>query len=256
MPSPAKPWLYALVLVLPAAFLLTLAVNRRSPGDPTTEPRPRELAEWNERHAALVATARKGGVDVLFLGDSITRGWESAGAEVWNARFGRWRPANFGIDGDGTQHVLWRITEGHELDGIDPKVVVLLVGTNNLGAGTPDRIAGAVGTIIAGLRTQKPGAGVLLLGVLPKVRGPVPAADRVPAEALDPGVKEVNTRIAKFDDGRAVRYLDAGGGFLDGTGGLSRDVMYDFVHPTTKGYTILADAIEKPVGELLVGRRP
>src|SRR5205814_1275689 len=111
-----------------------LYADDKKPSHTAVTPVPREQAPWVKRHKAFLERAKQGDVDVLFLGDSITQGWEGAGKQVWKDHFEKLKAANFGIGGDQTQHVLWRITEGKELEGIHPKVIVLMIGTNNMGA--------------------------------------------------------------------------------------------------------------------------
>src|SRR5690348_111913 len=102
------------------------------------------------RHKAFLEIAKKGGVEVLFLGDSITHGWE--GQAAWKKYFEPLKAANFGIGGDRTQHVLWRITEGKELEGINPKAAVIMIGTNNMGPNSSEEIADGVAAIVSTLR--------------------------------------------------------------------------------------------------------
>jgi lysophospholipase L1-like esterase len=211
----------------------------------TTEP------NWKARHEKFLARAKEGGVDVLFLGDSITQGWEGAGKEAWKKTFEPLKAANFGIGGDRTEDVLWRITEGKELEGIDPKAVVLMIGTNNTGTNSAEEIASGVTAIVKTLRDKEPQAKVLLLGVFPRA-GKRPAdATKVAGEELHPKIKEINQRIGKLDDGKHVVYLDIGGEFLDKDGALSKEIMPDFLHLSPKGYAIWAEAVEGKVKELL-----
>ncbi len=223
-------------------------------GNPATKPEPRKDKGWVARHEAFQAKAKAGGVDVLFLGDSITQGWEGNGREAWAKTFAPLKAANFGIGGDRTQHVLWRITEGKELEGIDPKVVVLMIGTNNIGSDSAEQIAEGVSAIVSEVRKQKPKAKVLLLGVFPRSGKPAKElkTDSVATAAeLQPKVKAINERLAKLDDGKNVKYLDIGDKFLNPDGGLPKDNMPDFLHLSPKGYEIWADAIKKPVEQML-----
>src|SRR5271165_180096 len=127
---------------------LVLLGNTAQSGDkknPATTPAPRDKG-WVKRHDGFVEIAKKGDVDLLFLGDSITDGWRGQ-KKIWDKAFGEYKPANFGIGGDQTQHVLWRIQNG-ELDGIKPKVAVLMIGTNNTGGHSAEQIADGVTTIV------------------------------------------------------------------------------------------------------------
>lgn len=222
--------------------------------NPATTPVPKTDKGWVTRHESFVAKAKAGGVDLLFLGDSITHGWEGGGKDVWKSRFAPLKAANFGIGGDRTQHVLWRITEGKELEGIDPKVAVLMIGTNNIGSDSADQIAAGVAAIVAELQKQKPHIKVLVLGVFP--RSGKQAKDLKDPKVVAPGefqpkVKAINEKLAKLDDGKAVKYLDIGDKFLTPEGVLTKEIMPDFLHLTPKGYEIWADAIREPVEKLL-----
>ena len=196
-------------------------------------------AGFLKTHEGYVAIAKAGGVDVLFLGDSITAGWRGS-KEIWDKSFGSYKPANFGIGGDRTQHVLWRITNG-ELDGIKPKVVVLMIGTNNSGSDDDAGIAKGVTAIVKAIHEKSPATKVLLLAVFP--RGEKPNAQR---EKLT----KVNQTIAKLDDGKSVHYLDIGAKFLTADGTLTKDIMPDFLHLSKAGYQIWADAITPKLAEL------
>ena len=221
----------------------TAAVAESRPADP-----------WTERHACFVERSKKGGVEVLFLGDSITHRWEVEGKAVWAELPAPWKVAEYGIGGDRTQHLLWRIGAGKELAGIDPKVIVVLIGTNNIGNNSPAEIEAGANAILIELRKQKPNSHVLLLGLLPRGGMPVPPGDRVaPAESLQPKVVEINGRLAKFDDD-TVTYLDLGSKFLDGDGGLPQKLMPDYLHLSSEGYAVLAEALRKPVDDLLSGK--
>jgi lysophospholipase L1-like esterase len=184
---------------------------------------------------------------VLFLGDSITERWANNAA--WKKSFAPLKAANFGIGGDRTEHVLWRITEGKELEGITPKVAVLLIGANNFHM-KGEEIAVGIEAIVTELRKAKPQMKIFLLGIFP--RGPRKPSDPtkvVPEE--QPKTKAINDRIAKLDDGRSVFFMDIGGKFLNKDGHLLQENMPDFLHLSPKGYEIWADAIEGKVRELL-----
>ena len=217
----------------------------------STEPLPRE-GGWIKRHEGFVEIAKKGGVDVLFLGDSITDNWRKTeqGLSVWDKNFAPLHAANFGISGDRTQHVLWRMQNG-ELTGIKPRVVVLMIGTNNTGLerdkltprnSTPEIITG-VTAIVQGLRTQLPDAKILLLAIFPRAE-----------KSTDPvrlQIQEINQAVARLHDGKRIFYLDIGAKFLEPDGTMLKEIMPDFLHPTTKGYEIWAGAIKQPLADLL-----
>jgi lysophospholipase L1-like esterase len=238
-----------------AAFLLVSSFSAvvGAADNPAIKPAPRE-GNWVNRHKSFVERASKGNVDVLFVGDSITQGWEGAGKDVWKEKFESWKPMNLGIGGDQTQHVLWRITEGKELEGIDPKVVVMMIGTNNAGRDTAEQIAEGNEYIIKEFRKQRPKAKILLLGVFPR-SGTQPKNLKDPnvatAEELHKKIPAINALLAKLDDGKTVKYLDIGKVFLDDKGGLPKSVMPDFLHLSKDGYERWAKAIKGPVEELI-----
>jgi lysophospholipase L1-like esterase len=235
-----------------AGLLVALAALPLGAQDAQDNPAAKPLNRDNARHKKFLEVVAKGDADVVFIGDSITQGWEGAGKEVWAKHFGPRKAANFGIGGDRTQHVLWRITTGKELEGISPKAAVLMIGTNNAGTNSAEEIAAGVEAIVQELRKQKPDMKILLLGVFPRAT-PKDLKDpnHASASELNTKLPEVNKRIAKLDDGKTVKYLDIGPKFLDSEGGLAKDVMPDYLHLSPKGYAIWAEAIQEPLNELL-----
>lgn len=203
-----------------------------------------------ERHDAFVEEARRGGIKCLLMGDSITDWWRRAGVDVYEANFGGLRCANFGIAGDRTQGVLWRMENG-ELEGYSPKLMMLMIGTNNLSArnrtpNTPAEIAMGVAVIVTKFRTTFPDAKVLLLGIFP--RGPDPS------DPYRDSIRQINALIANLDDGESVRFMDIGDRFLEPDGSISMEVMADGLHPTTRGYEIWANAVMPTFREMLGAR--
>ncbi len=196
-------------------------------------------------HDRFVEQAKAGNIDLLFLGDSITEGWAKSGKDVWKDKYASMKAANFGIGGDKTQHVLWRIDNG-ELENIHPKVCVLMIGTNNIGSNPVPQIAKGVEEIVQTVR-DKTGAKVLLLGVFPRGKSPDAPKDA----AARKGVAGINEIIAKLDDGKNVRYLDIGDKFLQPDKTISQDIMRDYLHPTAKGYVIWADAMGPLLKEMM-----
>lgn len=196
-------------------------------------------------HEKFVSIAKEGKAQLVFLGDSITAGWAGSGKEVWPKAFGQYTPANFGIGGDRTQHVLWRIQNG-ELEGIKPKAVVLMIGTNNVGADPAEGIAKGVTAIVETIRAKQPQAKILLLAVFP--RGDKPTGK---LGAANEKLKQVNAIIAKLDDGKNVFFLDIGSQFPQPDGALTKEVMPDFLHLSPAGYQIWADAIGPKLAELM-----
>ena len=214
--------------------------GRGGPLPPATEPRPRDDA----RHQSFLEVARAGNIDLLFVGDSITDWWrqEQRGLPVWNEFFAPLKAANFGIAGDTTQGVLWRMQNG-ELDGFQAKLIVLMLGTNNINRNPNDDIAEGNRAIVNEFLKRQPQAKVLLLGVFP--RGA--AADN-PFRA---SIKAINEKLATIADNQRVFYMDIGDKFLAPDGTLPTDIMPDGLHPNLQGYKIWADAIQARVKELM-----
>ncbi len=196
-----------------------------------------------QMHQKFLARAKEGNIGVLFLGDSITAGWEKA-PDVWAKYYEPLHAANFGIGGDRTQHVLWRIENG-ELEGISPKVVVLMIGTNNSNSDPAGRIAMAIERIVQEIRGKLPKTRILLLGVFPRSR----ETDK--PDQMDT-IRRVNETISRLDDGgKTVKYLDIGDKFLGPDGKVPRDIMPDALHPNEKGYQIWAEAMQATLEEML-----
>jgi lysophospholipase L1-like esterase len=196
-------------------------------------------------HESFVKIAKEGKAKLVFLGDSITHGWGGSGKEVWPKAFGKYKPANFGIGGDRTQHVLWRITNG-ELDGIKPKAVVIMIGTNNSAIDPAEGIAKGITRIVETVREKQPQAKILLLAVFP--RGSKPDGK---LNEQNEKLKQVNATIAKLDDGKRVFFLDIGKKFVPGEGPIDKEIMPDFLHLSPKGYQIWADAISPKLAQLM-----
>ena len=276
---------------IPAGCVLVLSLSASllpAQDKPADNPAVRKLDRDIPRHKDFLQRIEqtKGAGDVVFLGDSITHGWE--GQKAWEEHFGAFKPVNLGIGGDQTGHVLWRITDGHELDRLTPKAAVLMIGTNNIGGHTAEQIAGGIKAVVEELKRQKPGIRVLVLGVFP--RGGSSDADRsveqvaagvkpineelakekpdvkrlnaafrelerqrgtIPAARLNKKVAEINAIVAKLDDGKTVFFKDIGKEFLDPTGGLSGEIMPDYLHLSGKGYDLWGRAIKADIEKLV-----
>ena len=192
-------------------------------------------------HERFVKIASEGKAQLLFLGDSITAGWGGNGKAIWTQAFAEWEPANFGIGGDRTQHVLWRIKNG-ELDGIKPKVAVLMIGTNNVGGDTAEGIASGITKIVETIREKTPATKILLLAVFPRGEKPNPLREKL---------KKVNETIAKLDDKKHVFFLDIGEKFVQSDGTMTKEITPDFLHLSSAGYQIWADTITPKIRELM-----
>jgi lysophospholipase L1-like esterase len=211
---------------------------------PKLGPDGRPQENFIKAHESFVKIAHEGKAQLVFLGDSITAGWGGK-KDIWEKAFGKYQPANFGIGGDRTQHVLWRIENG-ELDGIKPKAAVIMIGTNNSGSDDAPDIARGVTRIVEFIRHKSPDTKILLLAVFP--RGDKPDGKLGGAHEK---LKQVNAIIAKLDDGKHVHFLDIGGKFVQGGGPISKDIMPDFLHLSAAGYQIWADAITPKLAELM-----
>lgn len=187
----------------------------------------------------------QGQAEVIFVGDSITQGWE--GEEVWSKYYAPRHALNLGIYSDHTQHVLWRLDHGN-LDGLKPKVAVVLIGVNNFldQNNTPRQVLEGVTAVVNKLRKKLPETKILVLGIFPLCEDF--CATR--AKAL-----QVNQALHKLDDGKSIRFLDFGYRFIEPNGRISKDVMSDFLHPTAAGYRIWAQAMELDLAAML-GEKP
>jgi len=203
------------------------------------------VARWDQMHDGIVKRGKDGKVDVVFLGDSITEGWGGAGRAVWEKNYTPLNAANFGIGGDMTQQVLWRITEGKELDGISPKAVVMMIGTNNFGIGghKPDDVVKGIQVLIETIQKKLPNTKILLLGIFPR--------DPSPTAGVRKSITAVNEQIAKWENGKTLHYLDIGPKLLQPDGTLSKEIMPDFLHLSPKGYEIWAESIQPLLTELM-----
>ena len=228
-----------------AAVVNTNAVVQNTAIIPALRTNP---TNWVARHEGFLEIAKKGNVDLLFMGDSITDAWRGHGLNVWNKYYAPQHAANFGISGDRTEHVLWRMDNG-ELDGIKPKVVVLMIGTNNSGKERDGRLRNTIPQIIEGvtavvadIRTKLPDSKILLLAIFP--RGNTDDFQRGE-------VAVINTALAKLDDGNKVKFLDIGSKFLEADATLPKSIMPDLLHPNERGYQIWADAMNPTLDEMM-----
>lgn len=218
---------------------------------PADRPEPRTDANSRAAHVELLAKAKQGRIDVHFVGDSITRRWGATDypdlLANWRANFHGWNAANFGWGADRIQNILWRLENG-ELDGVNPKVIVVLAGTNNVGPEPGD--ADKVADITRGLeairdvcRRKAPGATIVLTAIFPR-------NDNM---AVMPEIDRINRNLAVMADGVRVRYLNVNDKLADPQGRLFDGMMHerDKLHPTLKGYQVWADALKPILTELL-----
>ena len=205
-------------------------------------PVPRPDGWWMERHQKLNERVKQGNVDLIFIGDSITQGWEGEGKAVWEAYYGNRNAVNLGISGDRTQHVLWRLENGN-IEGISPKLAVVMIGTNNAAANQPEETAEGIRAIVAKLRQKLPETKILLLAIFPR--------GETPEDPLRQKNEQVNGLIAQLDDGEWVKFVNINTAFLTVDGMLTKEIMPDLLHPNARGYAIWAAAIEPYVAEVL-----
>ncbi len=209
-----------------------------------TTPVPREgkahdrFLQLNERAKSMGTNA-----ELIFVGDSITEGWEGNGKAVWVKYYAPHHALNLGIGSDHTQHVLWRLEHGN-IDGLAPKAAVVLIGVNNI----PEE-SNSVGDVLAGvtavvnkLRERLPQTKVLVLGIFPFREDFNPQRGR----AL-----QVNQALYHLADNKNVFFLDIGHLFIQPDGKISKQIMRDFLHPSAEGYRIWAQAMEPKLAELL-----
>jgi lysophospholipase L1-like esterase len=199
---------------------------------------------WEMAHQRICERARKKThIGLLFLGDSITSSlWKAQ--DVLDEYWGTYDPDYFGLPGDETQHLLWRIQNG-EVEGLNPKCVVVLIGTNNVSfkTGSDRAIAGGVSTIVQTLRNKLPDSKILVMGILPRGRH---ASDSVRAR-----IARINARVANLDNGSTIRYADSTIQLLEPDGSISPSVMPDYLHLSHKGYKIWLTSIKPFVDGML-----
>jgi len=225
--------------VLAAALL---AASWAHGANSATNPKPRpKQAGWTERHEAMKERVKQGDVDLLFIGDAITQGWEGAGAVPWERYYGGRNAVNLGVAGDRTEHVLWRL-QNSGIGGIAPKLAVVMVGTENHKANSAEEISEGVTAIMRVLRNTLPETRVILLGIFPR-------GDK--SAEIQEKLKKANRLIADLEADRMVTYMDIGAAFTDDAGNVRKELMPDGLHPNEAGYGTWAEAIEPKVKELL-----
>jgi len=199
---------------------------------------------WVGQHEKFVATTKKGGIDVVFYGDSITLGWKNR----WDDAFAPLKAINYGIGGDSTRQLLWRIGNG-EVEGLKPKLVVLAIGTNNLygdkNAGSDTEIAKGIETVVKLLQTKLPESKILLVAILPRQN-----------DFFCKRIKKINAQIAKLEDGKNIKFLNMWDAFMLTEPGTVKEELYvekrgETLHPNAKGYDVMAGIIKPVIEEML-----
>ena len=210
-----------------------------------TSPEPRPAKWWQDRHQAKLDGLKSvEQVDLLWIGDSITHSWENGGKQVFSEYYGERNSYNIGFSGDRTEHVVWRLQNG-EVQGIAPKLIVMMIGTNNTGhrQDKPEHTAAGIRMILDELAERLPDSKVLLLGVFPR--------DQKPDGKLRKINVAINELISKFADDEQVFFKDIGDQFLEEDGTLPKSIMPDALHPNAKGYKIWAESIEADIKKLM-----
>lgn len=207
--------------------------------------------DWPKRHQASVDYMKANKVELILLGDSITHAWGGhpmegghsvPGQDMYEKFFGSRKAVNLGFGWDGTQHVLWRFAHG-ALDHVNPKAVVIMIGTNNVGWTPTEDIVLGISTIVKQIRRKLPDTKILLLGIFPR--------DEKPDGKNRKQVIEVNARIKELGKEKNVTFLDFGNKFLQPDGTFSKEISPDFVHLTKKGYEIWAREMEPTLSKLM-----
>jgi lysophospholipase L1-like esterase len=250
----------ALHCALLAVMSVTIACAQDSGAQGATDgSQPIHRSDKNSRiaHLLLLDKARRGGIDVYFEGDSITRRWGTSDAayrdllEHWTRSFSGWNAANFGWGGDTVQNILWRLNEG-ELDGVHPKVIVLMAGTNNVGrtpregvdAAVVESVANGMGAVLDLMRSKAPEATVILMGITPRT-------DSRGGASVMPTIATINERYAQFADGRRIRYVNINAQLSRADGAPRDGATVDGLHLSLAGYQVWADALKPIFTELL-----
>ncbi len=220
-----------------------------APAQPADRPAPRTDANSRLAHEQLLAKAKQGRIDVYFVGDSITRRWGATDYPEflahWKSNFHGWNAANFGWGADSTQHILWRLQNG-EMDGVAPRVIVILAGTNNVGRTPPDEakvaeITRGVKAIVEACRQKAPAATIVLTAIFPRNDNP----------AVVPGIERINQNLARLADGKAILYLNINDKLADADGRLLDGMTVDKLHLSLRGYQVWADGLKPIFTELL-----
>jgi lysophospholipase L1-like esterase len=199
------------------------------------------------KHEKINARAKEGDVDLVFIGDSITDGWQTTGKAVWEKYYGNRKAMNAGIGGDKTEHVLWRLDHGN-LDGIKPKLAVIMIGTNNAPAAakcTAEDIGEGITAIVNKVHEKSPETKILLLAIFPRNDKP---AENSQMREKNAKASEIASKLA---DDKTIFYMDIGDHFMEPDGNIPHLLMRDQLHPNANGYAIWAAAIEPKVAELL-----
>ncbi len=237
--SPARPRSRVYYFLIVALTQLSTQLGHTE--NTAVVPVARTNASWIQKHEAINQKARLGNIDLLYVGDSIVEHYDNQGREVWARYYAPRKALNLGISGDRTEHVLWRLDHGN-IDGLAPKLAIVMIGQNNGGRNTGEEIGAGVTAIVEKLRTRLPATKILLLGIFQRREKPTPE------RAVLARANEIAARLA---DDRTIFYLDINSVFVRPDGTISRTLMPDFEHPSPSGHRLWAEAIEPKVAALL-----
>jgi lysophospholipase L1-like esterase len=241
-------------LVVAGIAIASLMLAQTDPPAQADQPVPRSDKNSQVAHEQLLAKTRQGRINIYFEGDSITRRWGATDypqlLENWNKNFFGWNAADFGWGADRVENILWRLENG-ELDGVNPKIIVLLAGTNNVGKRVPPQgmdhaaadITKGLAAVVRVMQSKAPDAIVILMGIFP----------RNDSMEVMPVIDKVNANLARMADGRKIRYLNINHELADADGKLYDGMMNatDKLHPALKGYQVWADALKRLFTEIL-----
>lgn len=204
---------------------------------------PAPRLEWLQRVQKSIDMTKGKKYDFILEGDSITDGWQGKGKALYDQLVAKYHAFDFGISGDRTENVLWRVEQG-QLDGQDPKLVMLMIGTNNLGNCKNEQIAAGVNAVLDTYEKHCPSAHILLLGIFPR--------GHLANDPNRPRITAINEQLAhRPDQDPRVTYLDIGAKFLADDGTLTPEIMPDFLHPSAAGYQIWLDAVQPVLDQYL-----
>ncbi len=209
---------------------------------------------WASRHNDILKRIKQGNVDIIMVGDSITHFWEKDGKGVWDKYYANRNVVNMGISGDKTQNVIWRLEHG-EVNNINPKLAILMIGTNNSKNNdyTSEQIADGVKAVVCQLRTRLPQTKILILAIFPR-GSDEQRKDKTQDGKFNPQWdknEKANKIVSKIADNKMIYYLNINKKFLNKKGVLTRDIMPDLLHPGDKGYMIWAQAMEPTIVKLM-----
>ena len=231
--------------IFPALILTLIASAQLVFAHSAVEPVPRNDQWWRDRHASFNKRVADLGdkSQLIFIGDSITQGWEGEGKEAWAEHFAKYDAINLGIGGDRTQHVLWRLDNGN-LDGLNPKAAVVMIGTNNSNGedNTAEQIADGVRQIVRKLRSKLPNTKILLVAIFPRGENPNPQRGKI---------LQANQIIRKLADGQNVLWVDFGHKYVDEEGLIPREIMPDFLHLSKRGYEMWVESLRNPLRRVM-----